>query len=83
MVQIFPDVEQSHSAEMKKDLEIMGSKINALEATSADNYQKSVAIILKGLVKHQKDLVTEVEHLRKAVDLLTLQIFKIEKQIDS
>ncbi|MDE1830297.1 MAG: hypothetical protein KGI25_08240 [Thaumarchaeota archaeon] len=68
---------------MQKDLEIMQSKINALEASSDDRYQRSVMSVLKGLAENQKHLVDEFEHLKKAIDLLTLQIFKVESRLDS
>lgn len=71
-------VEKPHGRKMQKDLEVIESKINALEASSEDRYQKSVMGVLKGLAENQKHLVDEFEHLKKAIDLLTLQIFKME-----
>ncbi|MDE1764693.1 MAG: hypothetical protein KGI27_00320 [Thaumarchaeota archaeon] len=67
---------------MKKDLDVMESRLDALEASSDDRYQKSVISVLKGLAENQKHLVDEFEHLKKAIDLLTLQIFKVEKRLD-
>lgn len=76
-------MEKSHSKKMQKDLDIMESKLNALEASSDDKYQKSMVGVLKGIVENQKHLVDEFEHLKKAIDLLTLQIFKVEKSFNS
>ena len=67
---------------MQKDLDIMQSKINALEASSDDRYQRSVLDVLKGLAENQKHMVDEFEHLKKAMDLLMLQIFKVEGRLD-
>jgi hypothetical protein len=68
---------------MQKDLDIMESRLNALEASSDDKYQKSMISVLKGIVENQKHLVDEFEHLKKAIDLLTLHIFKVEKSFNS
>lgn len=75
-------MEISHGKKMKKDLDVMESRLDALEASSDDRYQKSVISVLKGLAENQKHLVDEFEHLKKAIDLLTLQIFKVEKRLD-
>ncbi|MFZ1076758.1 MAG: hypothetical protein WAN47_04935 [Nitrosotalea sp.] len=76
-------MEKSHSKKMQKDLDIMESKLNAFEASSDDKYQKSMIGVLKGIVENQKHLIDEFEHLKKAIDLLTLQIFKVEKSFNS
>lgn len=76
-------MEKSHGKKMQKDLDIMESKLNALEAASDDKSQKSMIAVLKGIVENQKHLVDEFEHLKKAIDLLTLQIFKVEKSFNS
>lgn len=76
-------MEKSHGKKMQKDLDIMESKLNALEAASDDKSQKSLIAVLKGIVENQKHLVDEFEHLKKAIDLLTLQIFKVEKSFNS
>ncbi len=68
---------------MQKDLDAMESRLDALEASTADKYQKSMISVLKGLTENQRHLVQEFEHLKKAIDLLTLQIFKVEKKLDS
>lgn len=76
-------MEKSHGKKMQKDLDIMESKLNALEAASDDKSQKSMITVLKGIIENQKHLVDEFEHLKKAIDLLTLQIFKVEKSFNS
>ncbi len=76
-------MEKPHSKKMQKELDILESRLDALEASSADKYQKSMISVLKGLVENQKHMVDEFEHLKKAIDLLTLQIFKVEKSLDS
>lgn len=76
-------MEKSHGKKMQKDLDVMESKLNALEAASDDKSQKSMIAVLKGIVENQKHLVDEFEHLKKAIDLLTLQIFKVEKSFNS
>lgn len=78
-----PYVEKSHSKKMQKDLEIMESKLNALDASTSDKFLKSLVGVLKGMAENQKNLVDEFDHLKKAIDLLTLQIFKVENRIDT
>lgn len=76
-------MEKPHGETIQKELEIIESRLNALDASSTDKYQKSVISVLKVLVENQKHLVGEFEHLKKAIDLLMLQIFKVEKSLDS
>ena len=71
--------QKSHSEELKKDLDILMSKINALEVISSDEYQKGVVKVLRKLVEGQIHSINEFEHLKKAIDLLTLQLFKVLK----
>ena len=76
-------METSHGKKMQKDLDAMESRLDGLEAATDDKYQKSMISVLKGLTENQRHLVEEFEHLKKAIDLLTLQIFKVEKKLDS
>ena len=76
-------MEKPHSKKMHKDLDILESKLNALEVSTTDKYQKSMIGVIKGMVENQKHLVDEFEHLKKAIDLLTLQIFSVEKRFSS
>ena len=67
----------------QKDLDALISKLNALEVSATDNFQKSVVAVLKAVVENQLHSINEFEHLKKAIDLLTLQIFKVERKADS
>ena len=72
-----------HSKNMQKELDILQSRLTALEASSTERYDKTKISVLKVLVENQKHLIDEFEHLKKAIDLLTLQIFKVEKSQQS
>ncbi len=69
--------------EMKKDLDILLSKINALEVSAPDEYQKGVIKILRALVQGQIHSINEFEHMKKAIDLVTLQLFDTLNKINS
>ena len=73
------DKQRPHGKELKKELDVILSRINALEASTADKEKKSLMEILKVLVQNQKHFLDEFDHLKKALDLLTIQIFKIEQ----
>ena len=63
-----------------KDLDDMLSRVNGLEVSSTDEYQKAVTSVLKTLVQGEITLFKEFEHLKKAIDLVTLEMFKIKNQ---
>lgn len=69
--------------EMKKDLENLLAKINALEVSAPDEYQKGIVKVLRALVEGQIHSVTEFDHLKKAIDLVTLQLFDVQKKSNS
>jgi len=71
------------SEEMKKELDIFLSKINALEVISSDEYQKGVVKVLRKLVEGQIHSINEFDHLKKAIDLVTLQLFKVQNKLNS
>ncbi len=71
------------SEEMKKELDIFLSKINALEVVSSDEYQKGVVKVLRRLVEGQIHSINEFDHLKKAIDLVTLQFFEVQKKLNS
>lgn len=75
--------QQSHSEKMKKELDIMMSKINALEVVSKDEFQKGVVKVLRTLVDAQMHSLNEFDHLKKAIDLLTLQFFDVQRKVNS
>jgi hypothetical protein len=70
--------DKPHGKNMQKELDILQSRLDALEASSVERYDKSMISVLKVLVENQRHLIEEFEHLKKAIDLLTLQIFKVE-----
>jgi hypothetical protein len=73
----------SPADEIKKELDTILSKINALEVASSDEYQKNMVKVLRTLTEKQIHSINEFEHLKKAIDLLTLQIFELRDKINS
>jgi len=71
------------SDEMIKDLDNMLSKINAMEIIASDDYQKNSIKILRALVEGQMHSINEFQHLKKAIDLLTLQLFEVQNKVNS
>ena len=71
------------SEDMKRDLDALAAKVNALEVTSSDEHQKGVAKVLRALVNGQIHSINEFEHLKKAIDLVTLELFKAQKKAGS
>ena len=69
--------------EMRRDLDNMLSKINALEVVAADEYQKGVAKVLRALAEGQLHSINEFEHLKKAIDLVTEQVFEVKSRVNS
>ncbi len=69
--------------EMKKDLDNLLSKLNAMEIVASDEFQKGSVKVLRALVEGQIHSINEFEHLKKAMDLLTLEIFKLQNKIKS
>ena len=63
--------------------EIMLSKINALEIIAGDEFQKGTVKVLRALVNNQIHSVSEFDHLKKALDLLTLEIFEVKTKVNS
>ena len=58
----------------------MISRINGLEASSTDEYQRSMSSVLKTLAQGELNMFQELEHMKKALDLLTLELFKIKNK---
>ena len=69
--------------EMRKDLDNLLAKINALEVSASDEYQKGIVKVLRVLVEGQIHSINEFEHLKKAIDLVTLQLFETRNKINS
>jgi len=63
-----------------KELDVMISRINGLEASSTDEYQRSISSVLKTLAQGELNMFQELEHMKKALDLLTLELFKIKNK---
>ena len=63
-----------------KDLDNILSRVNGLEVSSTDEYQRATVSVLKTLVQGEINLFKEFEHLKKAIDLLTLEMFKIKNK---
>ncbi|MEO9308857.1 MAG: hypothetical protein ABI337_01010 [Nitrososphaera sp.] len=70
--------EHRSSDELKKEFDVLLSKLNALEIVAGDEFQKGTVKILRRLVEGQIHSINEFEHLKKALDLLTLQIFELK-----
>ena len=71
------------SDEMIKELDNLLSKINAMEIVASDDYQKNSIKIMRSLVEGQIHSINEFQHLKKAIDLLTLQLFDVQNRVKS
>ena len=69
------------SDEMIKDLDNLLSKINGMEIVASDDFQKNLIKIMRSLVEGQMHSINEFQHLKKAIDLLTLQLFDVQNKI--
>lgn len=69
--------------EIKKEFDDMLSKLNALEIIAQDEFQKGTIKVLRRLTEGQIHSINEFEHLKKALDLITLQIFEIKNKANS
>ncbi|MCV0373096.1 MAG: hypothetical protein K5793_06035 [Nitrosarchaeum sp.] len=69
--------------EMRGELDNLLSKINAMEIIASDEFQKGTVKVLRALVEGQIHSINEFEHLKKAIDLLTLQLFDVQNKIRS
>ena len=69
--------------EMIRDLENILAKINALEVNAKDEEEKANVKILRKLAEGQIHSINEFDHLKKAIDLLTMQLFDVKDKINS
>lgn len=69
--------------ETRKVLDNLLSKINALEASAPDEYQREIVKVLRVLIEGQIHSVNEFEHIKKAIDLVTLEMFDVKNKINS
>ena len=63
-----------------KNYENLLANINALEVSAKDDYQKSVIKVLRMLTEGQIHSINEFDHLKKAIDLVTLQLFDVKNK---
>lgn len=71
------------SEEMKKNLDNLLSKLNAMEIVAKDEFQTNAVKVLRALVEGQIHSINEFDHLKKAIDLLTLELFKVQNNSKS
>ncbi len=71
------------SDEMIKDLDNLLSKLNAMEIVASDKFQKDSIKVQRALINGQMHSINEFQHLKKAIDLLTLELFDIKNKINS
>ena len=69
------------SEEMIKDLDNLLSKLNAMEIVASDEFQKNSIKIQRALVEGQIHTINEFQHMKKALDLLTLQLFDVQNKV--
>jgi hypothetical protein len=74
---------ESKGQNARKELDVVLSRLNALEVSATDNFQKSVIDILRVLAETQIHSLNELEHIKKGMDLLMMQIFKVENKVNS
>ncbi|MDH5462841.1 MAG: hypothetical protein OEY17_05365 [Nitrosopumilus sp.] len=71
------------SDEMIKELDNVLSKLNAMEIVASDDHQKNSIKVMRTLVEGQIHSINEFQHLKKAIDLLMLQLFDVQNKINS
>ena len=76
-------VKHASRNELIKNFENILSKINALEVSAKDDYQKNIIQVLRILTEGQIHSINEFDHLKKAIDLLTLQLFDVKNTKNS
>jgi len=69
--------------DMIKDLENILAKINALEVTAQSEEAKANIKVLRKLTEGQIHSINEFDHLKKAIDLLTMQLFDVKTKMNS
>tara|TARA_B100000929_G_scaffold44106_2_gene31380 strand:- start:1384 stop:1611 length:228 start_codon:yes stop_codon:yes gene_type:complete len=66
--------------DMIKNFENLLAKINALEVSAKDSYQRDIIRVLRTLTEGQIHSINEFDHLKKAIDLVTLQLFDVKNK---
>ncbi|MCA9812017.1 MAG: hypothetical protein KC483_04040 [Nitrosarchaeum sp.] len=67
--------------EMRQELDNLLSRTNALEIIASNEFQKGVVKTMRVLIEGQMHSINEFEHLKKAIDLLTLQLFEVQNKV--
>jgi hypothetical protein len=75
--------EHRSSDDLKKELDVLLSKLNALEIIASDEFQKGTVKVIRRLVEGQIHSINEFDHLKKALDLITLQLFEVKNKQNS
>ena len=52
-----------------------------MEIVASEDYQKNSIKIMRSLVEGQIHSINEFQHLKKAIDLLTLQLFDVQNKV--
>ena len=74
---------ESRGQKAQKELDIVLARLNTLEVSTTDSVQKSIISVLRILAETQIHSINELEHIKKGMDLLMMQIFKVENKVDS
>ena len=74
---------ESKGQKIQKELDVILLRLNALEASTTDNFQKSIIGVLRVLAETQIHSLNELEHIKKGMDLLMMQIFKVGNKVNS
>ena len=69
------------SDEMIKELDNLLSKLNAMEIVASNEFEKNSIKIQRALIEGQIYSINEFQHLKKALDLLTLQLFDVQNKV--
>ena len=69
------------SEQIIQDLDNMLSKLNAMEIIASNEFQKNSVQVMRSLVEGQIHSIKEFDHLKKALDLMMLQIFDIQNKV--
>jgi ferritin len=72
--------EHKPAEEMKKELDEMLSKLNALEIIAHGEFEKATVKVLRRLVEGQIHSINEFDHLKKAIDLITIELFEVKNK---
>lgn len=69
------------SDEMLKELDAMLSRLNAMEIVASDGFEKNSIRIQRSLIEGQMHTVREFDHMKKALDLITQQLFEVMNRV--